>query len=452
MREPTVPLGSHGGGAALYRFLLLCVLATALPFSTSCGPPERPDEDPAVDGYRLRTSSGTWTDGSGRRGLALLATLRDAQGRGPADAWTASLRDGAGPLAQPIAYDSPGAGSFAAWWWPDLGIAPDEPFTVTLSRAGGAELSRELRGSTSAGLEPPSVELSADGTQLLWAQVPEARSYQCRILASGQLQHSANTQLNHCDLSALPPGTYLATVLASSVDQVALAQDASARPQLPLEFHLSEARLAFAVGNQGGTLRALAAGGALEYGASSPALALWLSLTRADGTPLAEPWSVEVVGPGLPAERPLRFTYPASARRFVVWSYDTPALQGRYFVNATSPAGKLSTQLTLGPAQALGLPSGVSASAQPSGGARVTWAAVPGARTYYVSAWGRDGALASGLWVTRTDALFPAGTFTAGRAYDVYVAATNVDLEATTAPAQVSVSESTFSPSSFTAQ
>lgn len=415
-----------------------------------CGPH---DEGLRVAGYRLELRGGVYGDGSGRRGLALLATFRDAQGRGPAEPWTATLADEQGSLGQPFSYDSSSPGSYGVWWWPDLGLGGGEPYTLTLTRADGVRLTGALRASFSDGLDPPRVELSADGARLLWEAVPGAQSYACRVYSGGQLQLSTHVLEPGCDVSALPPGSYSASVLAFGADLPALALDSAQAPALPAELHVSEGRMAFGVGGGAGVLRGSVAGGGIDYGSSTPGLAVWLSLTGADGTPLAEPWTVEILGPGLSADAPLRLSYPASARQYLAWSYDTPALEGRYTVAATSSAGSLSTTFSVGHAEALPMVTDAVAAAQPSGGARVTWTAITGARTYYVSAWA-DGAasLASSLWVTTPDAFFPPGTFTPGLRYDVYVAATNVDLASLVAPTRVLASENIYLPASFVAQ
>ena len=415
-----------------------------------CGPL---DEGLRVAGYRLQMSSGAYADGSGRRGQALLATFRDAQGRGPAEPWTATLSDERGPLGQPFSYDSAALGSYGAWWWPDIGLGGGEPYTLTLTRADGVRLSGALRASFSDGLDPPRVDLSADGARLLWDVVDGAQSYACRVYSDGQLQLSTYVLEPGCDVSALPPGSYSASVLALGANLPALSLDTSQAPVLPAEFHVSEGRMAFAAGGGAGVLRAGVAGGSIDYGSSTSGLAVWLSLTGVDGTPLAEPWTVEILGPGLPAQAPLQLTYPASARQYLFWSYETPALEGRYTLAATSSAGSLSTTFSIGYSESLPVVTDAVAAAQPSGGARVTWTAVAGARTYYVSAWPEGAAsLASSLWVTTPDAHFPSGTFTTGQRYDVYVAATNVDLTSLVAPTRVLVSENTYLPASFVAE
>ncbi|HSP80430.1 MAG TPA: hypothetical protein VLQ93_18000, partial [Myxococcaceae bacterium] len=229
-----------------------------------CG--TNPSEDPSPserDGLVLQLVGGTWSDGSGRLGLALLATFRDEQGRGPVEAWSGSLADSQGSLGRSFRYESSGEpGSHAVWWWSDVGFAAGETYRLTLSRAEGVEVVASVQASDSQGLPVPEVELSPDGTRLTWGPVPGAASYGCQVYAGGSLQLSTFGSATECDVSALPGGTYAATVLAFSASLESLSADASQRPPLPEAFHVSEGRLAFAKGQDpGATLMASAAGG-----------------------------------------------------------------------------------------------------------------------------------------------------------------------------------------------
>jgi hypothetical protein len=184
-----------------------------------------------------------------------------------------------------------------------------------------------------------------------------------------------------------------------------------------------------------------------------PGLALWISLMRPDGTPLEVGGEVELVGPGLPAEAPLRFAYPARVLRHLVWSYDTAPLPGRYALTARLGGQSLSTTFSIGELTPLDAPRDVRAAPSPSGGASVSWRAVERARTYHVSVWDAGwGTLVSGLWTSGAEASFGPGTFVPGRLYDVYVAATDVELFTAGTPSRVTVSENTYLPASFIAR
>jgi hypothetical protein len=79
---------------------------------------------------------------------------------------------------------------------------------------------------------------------------------------------------------------------------------------------------------------------------------------------------------------------------------------------------------------------------------------VTGAASYQVSVYTQPdgftpGAFVKGLWTPAPSADFPAGTFTAGQGYDVYVTAASVDVVNGGRTAQVAASENTFAPASF---
>ncbi len=442
--------GRVGREASFWAGLLLVGLLGCGPVPPDGGASSEAERD----GLVLRLTGGTYSDGSGRVGLALVATFRDEQGRGPAESWTALLSDSRGALASSFVYPLGGEpGSHAAWWWWNVGLAPGETYRLELSRAGGDRVSASFTAPDSQSLPVPPVTLSADGALLTWQPVLGASSYGCQVFKDGALQLSWRGGTTECDVSALPAGTYTASVLAFNTSLESLAADVSQRPVLPTEFHVSEGRLAFSKGQGPGvTLRAAAAGGALHYGRAQPGLALWVGLARADGTPLEQGGTVELIGPGLRAETPLRFSYPPNARQHLVWSYDTPPLSGRYTLTARLGTHVLSTAFSIGELSSLASPLDVRAVASPSGGAQVSWRAVEGSRAYSVSVWDNQGTLVAVQWTTAADTTFASGTFATGRAYDVYVAATDVELASTVTPTRVTVSENTYLPASFVAR
>jgi hypothetical protein len=200
-------------------------------------------------------------------------------------------------------------------------------------------------------------------------------------------------------------------------------------------------------------MRAAAAGGALDSGSLTRSLAIWLSISDADGTPTAAAWSVEVVGPTLPISAPLAFTYGANLPRQLVWSYDVPASPGLYSFTATSTAGAMAGLFAVGSPPPLDIAQGVVANAGAQGSATVGWTAVAGARSYLATAWDHlTGAYVAGAWVAAPPASFPKGTFAAGSSYDVYVDATDADMLGGQVPTQVAVSEDTYQPVTFAAQ
>ncbi len=404
--------------------------------------------------YALQAGAGVYDDGSGRLGLALIATLRDGHGAGPDAAWSFSLGGPAGSLVAQGQYPGGGTpGSYAAWWWPDQAPVAG-PYQVTVS-GGGWSLPLEVDLAGGLGLEVPQLALSSDGGQITWPDVVGAGSYQCQVFGSdGSLQLSATSTAPACDLSALPPGAYAASVLAFSADLPALAASTSQRAALPARFDVAEARLALLRPQAGAAaVEAAAAGGALDSGSATRSLAIWLSISNPDGTPTAEAWSVEVVGPNLPISAPLTFGYGANMPRQLVWTYDVPASPGLYSFTATSTAGAIAGSFAVGTPPPLDIAQGVVASPGAQGSATVDWIPVAGAQSYLATAWDHlSGTFVAGAWVAAPPASFPKGTFAAGSSYDVYVDATDADMLGGQVPTQVAVSENTYQPVTFAAQ
>lgn len=407
----------------------------------ACGPgASAPD-------FALTAVAGTYNDGSGSLGLVALVALRDQGGTPPEGPWIGELEDRAGARGT---FEYPAGASHAVLFWPDVPVSPADAFTLRLtSSEAAASVAASVAVPDSLPLSPPLVELSADGETLQWAADAAAPVHRCQVLSGTSIQLDDTGPADACDLSALPPGAYTASVLALSADIAPLSSDSSMRPALPPALHLAEGRLAFARG--GGTVIARAAGGQMDYGGATTGLAFHLSIAD----PSLRSWSVSVVGPGLPASNPLRTTYPAGAPHLLTWTYDVPALPGRYSLSATSTDGlALATQFEIGTPALLDRPTDVSPRGLANGAASVSWAPVSGARSYYVSVWDHQSAtFASGRWVADSSAAFSSGTFTAGRTYDVYVAAADVDM--TSPPpaqvTQVSLTENTYLPASFTA-
>lgn len=430
-----------------------CLLGVMTLLAAACAQPADVPAPPIVVendygfGYRLQARGGVHNDGSGREGLAVLLTLRDEHGAGPASPWSTSIADTSGQIATALPYDDSSVGSHAAWWWQEVPLSSERHFVKAV--AGDAALGVSFVVEARGGLSVPVVDLGPDA-RLRWEGVPGARAYRCNIYSGARLEHSTLGQDTACDVSQLPAGAYKAAVLAYSVDLGALAADSSQAPPLPDTFDVSEGRLAFARVDGEQTIKAFAAGGSIQFGTANPGLALWLGITRADGTPTAESWAVEVVGPGLPLGAPLKFTYPASTGRHLAWTYDAPAEAGQYSLVARSSSGALSAVFSVGEPRALGGPQDVVAEALANGGAKVRWRPVDGARSYFTGVWARDtGKYSAGSWTSVAEAQFAAGAFTPGVAYDVYVAATDADMQSGVAPTQVSVSENTYYPAGF---
>jgi hypothetical protein len=421
------------------------VAAVIAVLATACGPTKE---------FELSVVPGTYNDGSGRTGLAALLTLRDRDGQGPAGGAQGVLLADGRP-AQTFQVSGADATGTSAFVWPDVPASPGSRFTVRLTIPNIAEVhTATLEVPDRAPLPPPELSLSDDAKQLSWTPPAGAVAFVCEASAGGTVQLHATTASSPCDLSALPAATYTARVLAFSSDPEAIRHDPNQRPSLPQAFDVSEGRLGFVKGGDGTVaLRAAAVGGQLDYGAQTRGLAVWMSLTATGGVAPTEDFQVEVVGPGISASAPMTVTYPAGTDRFILWSYDVEARPGRYTLVATSSTQSVAASFSVPEGGAgLPLPTNVAATASGAGGADVSWDSVAGAASYFVGVWTRSGGLYStGRWVTGTSTRFAPGTFAAGTAYDVYVAAASVDMTLAAAPGSLAVSENTYAPAGFVA-
>ena len=400
--------------------------------------------------YALQARLGVYQDGSGRAGLAVLATLRDDTGAGPSVPWSAAVSDATGTIAV-AEYAGAGAGSYAAWWWPEVAVRDGVRYTLTLSD-GETSVATIVRGSSATGLPLAAPVLSADSSRIEWNAVAGAAGYACRVYQSGAIQLDGASAGPGCDLSTLPPGGYSASILATGANLAQISASTAQTPALPSVFDVSESRIAFVLPEAGGTaFEMLAAGGAYDFGTSERGLAFWVAIREPGGTATTRPWTVSVTGPGISPSAAPTFEYQANLPRMMKWSYGIPATPGSYSLTATSGTTGLTAGFQIGYPQALPFVVDASATAGASGSAQVTWSPVEGARAYLVDVWDRAyGTQAASMWVAAPPAQFQPYTFTTGRAYDVYVAATDVDMSGGTVPTQVSVSEYPFIHASFT--
>jgi hypothetical protein len=127
---------SHRRWAAVITFSALCA---------ACGGGGSP-------AHRVQATLGTYDDGSGRTGLALLATVRDASGAGPAEPWRVTVRTPEGAEAARFEYPAGGPGSVLARWTP--AAAPSEGEWEIVAEGGGETL-RAARRSPRAGCRRP---------------------------------------------------------------------------------------------------------------------------------------------------------------------------------------------------------------------------------------------------------------------------------------------------------
>lgn len=415
-----------------------------------CGGDQTPT--PGNLGPALQTRGGAYVDGTGRLGLAVLATLRDAEGAGLSEPWTGTLSGPYGAVGGTITYLAPGAGSWAGAWWPEeVGYAGD--YSLSLAPESGPGLEATFQLDDGQGIAPAEPTAADGGDAISWPVVPGAASYECRVFDDAGLAKSVLGSSTSCDLSALGAGAYAVSVLAYSADLAAIAGSGDRLPALPDRFDVSEARLAIARTDGSSPVAVLAvAGGAYDDGTSLArrGLAVWVSILAPGGGPTTSSWTIEVIGPALPRTAPLTFTYPANFSRLMIWSEAVPAASGSYGVIARSASGTVARSFVIGAPATIDAPNGISASAGAQGSASASWTPVAGAASYLVSARSHaTGSMVMSQWVAGASASFPAGTFVADQTYDVYVAATDADMAGGAAPTEFAITENGFQPASF---
>lgn len=434
-----------GDGVANIRSRVALAWGLLLAAAGGCAPSS------SAPPYALEARLGAYDDGSGRIGLAILATLRDEAGTGPSAEWTLDVRDAAGARVAQFTYDASGPGSYVASWQP--AVTPSSGgYSVTASSSDGAVTSSTTIVDATP-LQLPVPALTADGSHVTWNAVAGAVAYACRAYAGGLLQLETFASTTGCNLGALPPGAYEVSVLALSADVTSLASSVEARPSIGGDFRVSEATIGVIVGGTS-PMQLRAAGGAYDVGVGDRALAVWLSIANADGSATTEKWTVDVVGPNLPASAPLEITYWANCPRLMAWAPAVPAAPGAYTATATSASGAVAqVGFTVDAPAWLDLPLGLTAASGAQGAASASWQPVADARAYLATAYdATTGAQVASEWVSGTTADFPAGTFAPGGAYDVYVAATDADMVFGAIPTQVAVADNVFDHASFVAR
>ncbi len=480
---------SKRNNASLFRgrssnlfFAASCVVVLFTLFGCGGGSGDGGAAAPATNvggGYTLKASGGTLNDGSGAKGLVVLATLRDSAGNGPASPWTLSIT---GPgLSAPItvSYDDGSPASYMTWWWESFNPVSGV-YTATATN-GDTTLVYQFSLASILNLSQPA--LNKTGSTISWSTVASAGSYYYRVtdgtgndvITPGYLSADPSQTTYSFDLPYLTDGSYLVEVYAQTTDRGALQNDPSPSPALAPQENMSLGAMDFV---QGGGYALSAEGGVLyegQYpaGVDNYGLVLWTSIlttpTGSTSTPPAGDWTITVTGPNISNTEPITFTYPRTDSQYAYWDYGTVPASGTYTVTATPAAGGaliMQTFKILAPTEQLPV-STVTASATTGGGANVNWTAVTGANSYYVNVWTDiwDANLnkwvyteIAGDWVTYTSATIPKKTLTAGVSYDVYVTACQLDMtDTTTVPpsapgAQVDMSDTTFTYATITAQ
>jgi hypothetical protein len=418
-------------------------------------------------GYTLKASGGTLNDGSGAKGLVVLATLRDSAGNGPSAPWTLSIT---GPgLGAPItvSYDDGSPASYMTWWWENC--SPVSGVYTATATNGGTTLAYQFSLSSTSDLTQPA--LNKTSNTISWSEIAGAGSYYYRVtdgtgndvITPGYLSADPLQTTYSFDLPYLADGSYLVEVYAQTTDRIALQNDAAPSPALAPQENMSLGAIDLV---QGGGYSLSAEGGVLyegQYpaGVDNYGLVIWTSILTAPtdstsvSTPPAGDWTITVNGPNISNSAPITFTYPRTDSQYAYWDFGTVPAPGTYTVTATPAAGgaPLSQTFTI-PAPTEQLPvSTVTASATTGGGATASWTAVTGANSYYVNVWTDVNGVyteIAGNWVASTAATIPNGTLTNGVSYDVYVTACQLDMtDTTTVPpsapgAQVNMSDTTF--------
>ncbi len=458
------------------------VSAFTLALLASCGGGGGNSTPPNVGGgYTLEVSGGTFNDGSGANGLAVLATLRDAAGNGPKMPWTLSITGpGFGaPLTE--SYDDGSPSSYMTWWW--NGFAPFSGTYTATATYGPTTLICTFYIDATKNLSQPV--LNKSGNTIFWNSVTGAGSYYYRVtdgtgtdvMTPGYISAAPLQTTYSFQLPSVMTGSYLVEVYAQTTDRAALQNDISASPTLASQENMSLSSLDFVIGGY-----TLDARGGVLYQGQYPAgidnygLVIWTSIltTTTPTTPPAGDWTITVNGPDIPGSAPITFTYPATYAQYVYWDYGTVPASGTYTVTGVSTGGTtISQTFTIpDPTSQIPVATGLSVTPVSGGGANASWSPVTGANSYYVNVWTCTGSAApnfacpnggtyqeiAGNWVNATSAIIPTGTLTPGVAYDVYVTACQQDMtDTTTVPpadpgTQMNMSDTVYSYATFTAQ
>lgn len=399
--------------------------------------------------YVLQAVTGYYTDGSNRDGVAVLATLRDPDGKGPPSPWTLSLTNSQGDTGATGTYDAPNAGSFVLWLFPDVPYSTSASYTLTLSGPEGtAEVALQDQYGHAPGVPTPA--LSADGSTLSWASDAYATSFRCFVTSQGDLQLQADGNAPTCDVSALGDGSYVAAVESLTADLVALAGDPRQTPPLPAFVDVLEGKLGFVKGGTTAYTLAAAGGPITINNPSFDGLSLWLSLQDSSGAAPTTDWTLSVTGPGISSSNPLQFAYPAGSPQALLWNDDLAVQRGQYSVVATNGSLQLSTSFTVGYYQNITIPWDPAGSGKPGGGATLSWSLLPDAKSYYASIYDHGtGDFFAGHWTTGNSVDFTPQEAPSGHTYDGYVAACDDDMTQLERPLSVRVAENAYWPATI---
>ncbi len=486
------PYPSARSGSALILMTLITVLLVAALSGCSGGKGgSMPSPSNVGGGFTLVASGGTLDDGSGVNGLAVLVTLRDESGNGPAIPWTLSITGPgfAAPLS--ISYDDGSPSSYMAWWWDSFDPQPGR-YTATATN-GATVLTYAFEiNTTTINLSQPT--LNKSGSIISWNTVPGAGSYYYEMtdgshalpITSGYFESDPLVSQYSFSIPTLENGSYLVSVYALTNNRFTLSSDSASWPSLPVQNNDSLATIDFVQGGTGSGYVLDARGGVLyeglySAGSETPAdyygIVIWTSIvtTSTPSTAPAGDWNLTVTGPGITTA--LTFSYPRTDSHYIWWDFGTIPAPGTYTVTATPAAGGSSLIQTFtvpSPTAKLPVATGLSATPSNGGGAALNWNTVAGANSYYVNIWtcvgtgsvntetgctneGTYSEIAGG-WSNSTSLTISNGSLTKGLVYDLYVTASELDMmDMNSVPvpvspgSQVNMSDTTFTYTTFTA-
>ncbi len=416
-------------------------------------------------GYTLMASGGTVNDGSGVAGLSVLASLRDSQGWGPVQSWTITITGPgvSGNTALVMEYTDPRIGSYMSWEW--SGIDP-QPGTYTATATNGAVTIHYDFSVLASVIHRPAVNAGSSGgdISLSWPSVSGAASYSYVACSPAYdcISGMTTTTSTIISFGTLTAGDYLIEVKAYATNRIALGSDHSSSPGLAAHENVSEYTFSLPVGGDqiSDHYSFSVAGGVLDFGMSGPSgpingLAIWTSVqdTTSPGNPAAPAgdWNITVTDPhGLV----LNYLYPSGERHDAYWLYGVePVSGGTYTVSASYGAAIKTAVFSLAnttPALDPLLYSQINGSLVTNGtntnlkDINITWPAVTGAHSYYVSLWAEVWNTSSkqydyrevwGQWVNTASARVVNGTVATGLWCDVFVTAHEIDMTSAAPPA-----------------
>jgi hypothetical protein len=452
------------------RALVFSILLTVLFLSSCGGGKDNSNPGPPTNvggGYTLKASGGTLNDGTGVNGLAILATLRDNQGWGPTIPWTITITGPGISADYPLTleYSDPRRGSYMSWEWSGFDPLPGS-YRATATN-GSATIHYDFTVKSAVLSRPaPNASVSGNDMTVSWPAVANAKSYGYAVCGPGSECISGITTDTSeiASFATLTTGDYFIQIAAYATDRSALYVSHKASPALAPQENVSEYQLTFPVGgDQTESHYGLnAAGGVLDFGLRGPnntpiyGLAIWTSIqdTTNPGNPTAPSgdWNITITDPNGVV---MNYLYFAGDRHYEYWYYNVEPVAGTYLVTATYGAATKTASFSLANTTPNLAPLSydqISASLVPNAGnaavndISITWPAVTGATSYYVSLWADiwnnvtnqyEYSEVWGNWVSATNTRVLNGDVVSGLTCDVYITASATDMASATPPSPV---------------